>query len=139
MKIKREVFNYIIFSCEESPVESGGIIGGTENIITKAILDKGKEEYGKYTPNTEFINAKINSWNKNNIAFYGMYHSHFPIQKSLSDSDIEYIESIMVSLFGVYNTLYFPIVIPHKEIIMYRVTFDGEEIKHSIDELIIVD
>lgn len=50
MKINKNVYHKILFSCPESPIETGGIIGGTENTIKEYIMDIKECEYGKYTP-----------------------------------------------------------------------------------------
>lgn len=95
MKIKSEIFNSIILDFPNTPIEAGGILGGTSGAITKYILDSGKGEYGKYTPNTKMINKIIFDWAEKGIEFYGICHSHYPTGEKLSGGGVSfYIEKI---------------------------------------------
>ena len=95
IKIKSEIFNSIILDFPNIPIEAGGILGGTSGAITKYILDSGKGEYGKYTPNTKMINEIIFDWAEKEIEFYGICHSHYPTGEKLSGGGVSfYIEKI---------------------------------------------
>lgn len=139
MRIKRNIYNALLSFCPASPNEVGGILGSEKGVITTYIFDKGKSEYGKYMPNVNFINNMILLWNEQKITFSGMYHSHFPSGKNLSLSDKEYIRKIMISVGSIYNVLYFPIVIPKKEIISYKAEFELGKIDISSDPMFILD
>lgn len=139
MKIKRNVYKELLNSCPESPIEVGGILGSEKGIITNFILDKGKNEYGKYTPDVNFINKMICLWNIQGVDFTGMFHSHFPSGKNLSYADKEYIKVIMSSIGDNYSFLYFPIVIPKKETISYKAELKNKEVIISSDKIYIID
>lgn len=139
MRIKSEIFNSIILDFPNIPIEAGGILGGTSGAITKYILDSGKGEYGKYTPNTKMINKIIFDWAEKGIEFYGICHSHYPTGEKLSSADIEYIKRIMIALSDLYDYLYFPIVIPQKKIIPYKAEIANNNILISKDKLFLID
>lgn len=133
------IYNELLNSCPESVVEVGGILGCENGIITAFVSDEGQREYGKYVPNVHFLNNMIMLWNAENIDFAGIYHSHFPNGKALSNGDIHYIETIMTQLCDVCSILYFPIVIPKKEIVSYRAEIVCEKVLISIDKIIITN
>lgn len=139
MRIKKEVFDSIVFGCLESPVEQGGIIGTVNNVVTEYAEDKNGGKYGIYSPDTKFINETIGNWYDKGITFCGLYHSHFPFGNSLSSADINYIEQIMFAVRGMYDFLYFPIVIPHKRLIVYKAEIVMDTTIIKIDELFITD
>ena len=79
------------------PPESGGILGGRNDVITNICLDKGilGKHPCSYTPDTRFLNQKIDQWAETGIQFMGMFHVHFGGTESLSEGDKEYIVRIM--------------------------------------------
>jgi len=79
------------------PPESGGILGGRNDVVTNICLDKGilGKHPCSYTPDTRFLNQKINQWAETGIQFMGMFHVHFGGTESLSEGDKEYIVRIM--------------------------------------------
>lgn len=127
MIILKSVYEKILFSVSATPIETGGILGIVSDIVVECVLDFNGNEYGKYTPDTEMINKTVSYWQKNGIGFGGLFHSHYPSGRDLSQQDIKYIKEIMFSLKDIYSFLYFPIIIPHKEMIPYKATIrDGE-------------
>lgn len=139
MRIKKETLYKIITMCPETPFEIGGIIGETSGVICEVLIDNRINEYGKYTPDTEMINRTIFSWSKKNINFKGIFHSHYPCNNSLSQGDIEYIKKIMISVNKFYSHLYFPIVIPQKNITVYKAEVKHNKLRITNDELTIID
>ena len=142
MRIYNSVYHAILFSLPASPLETGGIIGGSDGTITQYILDTGANNahgYGMYAPDTAFLNRNIETWSKMGIAFYGIFHSHFPISTALSISDKRYISQIMVALFPQVTTLYFPIVIPHSHMSVYRACIDSSGVSIFRDEIEIIN
>lgn len=135
MKIFKNVFEEIIYSCKPSFIETGGPIGSRNNIITTYKLDIG--EYCRYSPNTENIENIVYDWKNESIDFCGIFHSH-PQGEILSKADIEYINRIMLSVSDYYDFLYFPIVIPHKNIVPYKAVFKNGKVEITDDELVIV-
>lgn len=117
----------MIFSAQETPIETGGILGIKSNIVSECVFDLSKNEYGKYVPNTEMINKTISLWQKDSINFGGIFHSHYPSGTELSQQDIKYIKEIMLAVKNYYSFLYFPIVIPQKQIAVHKASIkDGE-------------
>lgn len=142
MQIRKSIYIYLMQSTPVSPIETGGILGGRNGIITHCKFDTGKNSirsYGIYTPDTTFLNQYIQTWAKNDISFYGIFHSHYPISTELSLSDKRYISQIMVALFPQVTTLYFPIVIPHSHMSVYRACIDSSGVSIFRDEIEIIN
>lgn len=138
MKIEKELYYKIITICPAAPTETGGIIGAKSEIITEFVPDTTHSEYGKYTPDTEMINRIIVSWEERNINFRGIYHSHYPENNRLSQTDVEYIKKIMLSVCNIYSFLYFPIVIPQESITVYKAEIKNNAIVITNDKLQII-
>lgn len=139
MKLKRTIYNELLNSCPDNPVEVGGILGSADGVVMTYMFDNGKSEYGKYSPNVNFINNTMCLWDEQGIDFAGMFHSHYPSGKNLSYADKEYIKAIMLSIGDNYSFLYFPIVIPKKEIISYKAELKNEKVIISFDKIYIID
>lgn len=90
-------------------------------------------------PNTKFLNKQINSWIEKDIDFYGIYHTHYPVGETLSQADMNYIKNIMISLPHIYSELYFPIVIPRKDIVIYKAKLTNSNLTIIKDKLVIID
>lgn len=123
MKIRKEVLSEIVHTIPFVPPETGGLIGGTDGIITCYVLDTGSalsNGYDIYAPDTSFLNRTIQQWNRQSINLYGLFHSHFPCGTRLSGEDEKYIGKIMRALPKHIDHLYFPIVLPREKMIVYR-------------------
>jgi len=122
MKIGREIYSKILENMLPAPLETGGIIGGNNNIVTEFIFDAGSQgtDAEHYYPNTDKLNFYIAEWQKSGIEFYGIIHSHLQEEKELSSGDREYIQTIMLAMPKNISFLYFPIVLPQKEIIPFK-------------------
>lgn len=140
MKIKREVYEKILYSCPRVPPEMGGILGGHSETIDTAVFDEGEmiSESAVYIPNVNKLNNVLAHWKKEGISFYGLFHSHLLGQETLSQDDIEYINRIMLSLPRTVSLLYFPIVIPKSHIIFYKAKNQNHNISISRDKIKIV-
>lgn len=127
MKILESVYRNILLYCPTVPPETGGILGGMNNIITHVIFDQHNAiiTAAQYIPNTPFLNQAINKWAEKNICFLGMFHSHPITETELSQDDLKYIESILETL-PENHTLWFPIVIPQQKIIPYLASRSGD-------------
>ncbi len=103
------------------PPERGGIIGGKNKTVTEFVLDDKNTFTDKaiYVPDVDFINKQIEIWHNSSIDFYGIVHSHI-CDVSLSTEDIEYIQKIMLYSPDNIKELYFPIIIPNKNIVFYK-------------------
>jgi len=131
MKMKREIYNKVLNSIPPIPHETGGILGGNNGVVTEFIFDMGLPggDIGHYYPNTDKLNSALVEWQKFGIEFYGIVHSHFNFDNSLSLDDELYIRKIMMAMPDTIKMLYFPIVLPRKEILPFK----AERIENEID------
>ena len=122
MTINKNTYYTILNSCLGYDVETGGIIGGTNNIISEFVFDKGTESGTKwlYYPNIEKLNLCIQNWQDNEVEFYGIVHSHFQEKKELSFGDSRYIQEIMSAMPASIKHLYFPVIIPGDGLVAFK-------------------
>lgn len=138
MKILEETFNLVLSHVPKVPPETGGALGGRNQIISHCAFDNGSEGsngYDIYAPNTQLINQTIRQWAEAGIEFYGIFHSHFPDGIMLSNRDKQYITRIMLAMLPQINHLYFPIVLPQKSMIVYRADKQGHEVHIVSDQI----
>lgn len=123
MIIEKRIYDRIISYIKPAPPETGGILGSVNGIITHFAFDSGllSKNVGCYYPDTRMLNDILREWNRQNINFCGIIHSHLDNQMSLSSGDMEYIKEIMIAVSPQYKTLYFPLIV-NRKIISYRVT-----------------
>ena len=140
MEINNNIYQLIISSCSSKAIETGGIIGGKNNIITEFIFDEKNESGSKqhYHPDIETFNLCIENWQNENIQFYGIVHSHFREEKELSFGDTQYIRIIMQAMPSNIKFLYFPIVLPQKELIFFKAVMTKTEINIVKDDVKII-
>ena len=113
------------------PPESGGILGGRNDVVTNICLDKGilGKHPCSYTPDTRFLNQKINQWAETGIQFMGMFHVHFGGTERLSDGDKEYIVRSMEVMPKKIGCLYFPVVVmPERKVVAYKAVRNNEKV-----------
>lgn len=139
MKINKNVYRKILANTPVSPIEIGGIIGMKSEIVTDCFLDYSGSNYGKYCPDIELINKKINQWIEEGVTFCGIFHSHYPSGEQLSSDDTEYINHIVLNLKDCCDFLYFPIIIPDKRIVAYKAKIVDGEVVILPDEIEIID
>lgn len=139
MKIKTAIYYQILDNCPCTPVEVGGIIGADDEVINHFAIDEDGFEYGRYSPNTEYLNQIISEWENKGISFWGIYHSHYPSGEKLSNADVEYIKAIMLSVGDYYKELYFPVVIPKKKIFSYKAKLNDGVVIISNDQICLID
>lgn len=142
MKIHRCVLQRIFAEQRDYFPESGGILGGTNGIVSRYYLDEGTQDGPKcsYSPNVELLNAVIDEWQNENIDFMGIYHTHFFGVESLSEGDIQYIKQIMQSMPDEITSLYFPILkYPEKQMISYIAKNEKGNITIAKNPVSIVD
>ena len=127
MKIRKKILDEIINRTPMLPPESGGILGGKNGVITRYCADAGVSHMpARYAPNVDMLNDAIAQWSTEGVELYGIYHSHYAKDRMLSKGDMTYIEKLMGSLPPSIRSLYFPIVLPRKEVIAYRADRAGE-------------
>lgn len=120
MIILERTYKEIIGRLSPLEYEAGGILGGKDGVIGRFVLDEGQEHYSdKYVPNVLFMNQKIAEWLESGIEFCGLVHNHLTKAPKLSHEDAVYIRQIMRSLPPSLEQLYFPLVIPRRQIIPF--------------------
>ena len=129
MRIFKEVYDYILSNVSNVPPEMGGILGERENIICDVQLDAGmnNNKQCSYEPNVIFLNKVISKWEKDNIQFCGIFHTHFHGVASLSNGDIKYIEEIMDAMPDEIKFLYFPVVLPESRKMVIYIAFNSNK------------
>lgn len=140
MRIFNGILEEILLNIPPVPPETGGILGGSEDIISVYAVDDGIktiEQYDHYFPDTDRLNCIIQNWSKNGIDFYGIFHTHFPGGVTLSNGDKKYITRIMNSMPQQIHHLYFPILLP-KETVVYRADRVDGQIQIVGDDIEIV-
>lgn len=125
MKISSEVVEIVNNSISGFSSETGGILGSrNQDVIDEVVMDlqnERSESRCTYSPNVDYLNRQIVSWQERGIDFKGMFHTHFAGVRTLSDSDKDYIERIMMAMPLQITTLYFPVfVLPDREFVCYK-------------------
>lgn len=122
MVISNVVYEKIVMCCPKAPPETGCLLGGRNGLIRFYEFDSGDfcGEPGCYAPDVNSLNLQIQQWQKHDIHFYGIAHSHCTKSKCLSDEDKRYIVHIMQSLPVEIEHLYFPLIFPREEIISFK-------------------
>ena len=130
MKIKRDIWEKLIYFPPIVPPEIGGVLGGRDGIISKIYFDCENVINGKaiYVPDVKQLNCILEGWNREEMKFIGLFHSHMHEQETLSGMDREYIERIVKALAGRGDALYFPIIIPREKIIVYKAFQKNEDV-----------
>ena len=122
MLIQQSTYEALLKEIPCAPPETGGILGGTNEIITMYQVDFASlhnRNYDYYYPNLTFLNHTIQKWSDAGIEFYGLFHSHFPGGTELSLQDKRYISKIMYAMPQVIDRLFFPIILTG-EIVSYQ-------------------
>jgi len=140
LKIKDVLYHQLLESMPIVPPETGGILGGNNNTISELFFDKIEynEVFASYKPNISLLNRCIWKWHNVGIEFMGCFHTHPVSQRTLSQADKKYIDAIMRAIPVKNTVLYFPLIIPKKEIIIYKAKRDGKDVYISDAEMIIV-
>lgn len=131
MKIKRETYIKILEQIPIHPPEKGGILGEKDGVIMVVQVDEGIDCQVPccYMPNVDYLNETIEQWNKINIDFAGVFHTHFYGVDTLSRTDEKYIRKIHSSMPRGIDKLYFPLVLPElRKIVSYISIRNNNEI-----------
>lgn len=98
MIITENVYKKIIRSLNLNDMETGGMIGGSGNIITEFYFDlNGMGHLGSYIPDVHSMNMILEKWIERGIHFKGLIHTHKK-NKYLSDCDLHYGKRIIISI-----------------------------------------
>lgn len=141
MNILEDIYQYICNSVPSIPPEIGGILGSVDGVVCKCQIDPGHPQSCGcfYSPNVDILNKILNSWQRDGILFFGIFHTHFFGVQTLSDGDIAYINAILQAMPSYIHELYFPVVVlPEKRMIPYLATRNGKTVDIKTDELIII-
>ena len=96
MYISQKVYDEIVFTIGNAPIESGGIIGEKDGVICEYFFDKkAKQNQEKYVPSLNLLNKIIERWHENGINFIGIVHSHPNNYKRPSLNDEKYAQKLM--------------------------------------------
>lgn len=139
MKIEEQVYYEILNSNISLPYESGGLLGGSDNIVSKYCIDVGTahgETY--YCPDVAHLNYVIREWIDDGVTLYGFFHTHPLGNPNMSCGDKEYALSILRAMSPKTKKLLFPVVIPGVDIIFYRGELIDNEIVFSRENTILV-
>lgn len=143
MYITKIAYTKIIRGVAHIPYETGGIIGESNGIVSYVELDVGMEQRGMskcyYSPNTRKMNMCISVWQKRNINFCGIFHSHLGNNETLSEGDLRYIRRIMFAMPEQIEKLYFPLIaLPQSKMKLFTAVRQEREIKIAGDSYRIV-
>lgn len=143
MYITKEVYAKIIGGIVDATYETGGILGEVAGIVCHVELDMGLGQPGMnkcyYSPDTQKLNKCISMWQKHNINFCGIFHSHLGNNETLSEGDLRYIRKIMLAMPEQIKKLYFPlIVLPQNKMKLFAAVRYEQEIKIVEDSYKIV-
>ena len=143
MKIQKQILQELNKKIADMPPETGGILGSKNGVlIEKIVIDRpnGIDKYCSYAPNVDFLNQALETWQKRNICFMGVFHTHFFGVKTLSEGDKNYITLIMQSMPKSIESLYFPIyLLPDRELVCYCAVRKDEIVEIYKEDLIIVN
>lgn len=141
MKILNWIHDQIIQYMMPPPPESGGILGQKDGVICAFAFDPGtlaSPECAVYIPQIEALNAQIEQWTREGIAFCGMFHSHLPGAETLSADDLIYINTIAAAVPDGILPLYFPIVFPGRKMLAYRTGNQGGDLTVVADPICLI-
>lgn len=142
MEISQSIIDIINASILDLPVETGGILGSQNgNLINEVVLDLQEPSAAKrcsYSPNVAFLNRNIELWQKEDVVFKGIFHTHYFGVKTLSCGDRAYINEIMLSMPEGVNSLYFPVyVMPERQMICYKAVRTGKTVCIQTEKVVI--
>lgn len=136
LRIKKSVWNDIIHSIGESIPERGGIIGTHNNIIVAFYFDPSYSSKGEYIPSVDLLNSVINEWEKEDIHFCGIVHSHEYNHNRPSLGDKIYAEKMYQN--G-KKKLYYPIVTIEDNIKISFYSYNHENNNFDIETVKIIE
>lgn len=130
MNITKNLYQEILYRCPSALPESGGLLGGSRGCVNEVYYEPGlqSEQRGCYIPDVERLNQCLKNWHRKNITFYGIFHTHLPNWKTLSEGDRTYIKTIMKAMPETVGVLYFPLVFPKERIVSFRAERSGAKI-----------
>ena len=139
MRIYAEIYKYLLSCYSEVPPEQGGILGMKNGVVCAYLHDSATKitDCAVYQPNIHFLNAQIQTWAENGVAFCGIVHSHPQGQTALSSDDAAYI-SELYKKNPLLKTTYYPLVLNKSKLAAYRATIDNGLLQIESDCLTLV-
>ncbi|MGN1124048.1 MAG: Mov34/MPN/PAD-1 family protein [Eubacterium sp.] len=119
MKLQHNVYYNLIYNCKSTDFETGGILGGNNNIISEYLFDDNEfitDRYA-YIPNRKFLNFHIEKWNYMGIELMGMFHTHISGGTYPSNADLVYFERL---IHAAGKPLVFIIINPNITMSIYK-------------------
>lgn len=137
IEVERKVFEQIIGYSSGLNYETGGFIGICNHRIHTYFFDDGTRQKGTYCPNRDIFYELIEKWGQKGMTAFGIFHTHLNGNPSLSGEDIGYINSIFESNTDL-EEMFFPVIIPEKEICVYLANRKNEEVLINLVALKII-
>lgn len=138
LKIYRKTYDDFISTVSQLPIESGGVIGAVDGIVCTYFIDNINYDSDTYKPDTDLLNDKIQRWQKSDIEFYGIFHTHPDSVKELSVPDKQSIELLMNQITDSSKILYFPLVFQDKTMVAFKAEVaDGNVVIKKVKIVII--
>ncbi len=139
MFIEAEIHNRLLNAFPAVPPEAGAIIGSVDGIICAFAYDEGasRSDRAIYSPNVDSLNRIIEEWAIRGIEFCGIVHSHPSDQRSLSESDRQYIVHIMQAMPPSVGQLFFPLVFPGDTMLSFSARNTPSKVSISTEDIII--
>lgn len=140
MTITYNTYQAIVTAPAELPPETGGLLGIKDGCVCAFVFDEGipSGRMCGYIPDTKRFNSILTEWQKEDISFAGMVHTHYFDVKTLSIPDKAYIAKIMHSMPSVIQELYFPLVVmPQRELVVYRAVIVNDTVCIETDDITI--
>lgn len=133
MNVKTTIYNDIVSTIGGVLPETGGILGKKDETICAYYFDYTAScDSNTYKPDMVTVNRIISEWERQDIQFAGIIHSHEEMQSKLSCADIVYAQEIMTA--NDMETILFPLVIigDKTRLIMYTVDRCGDVTEEEI-------
>ena len=129
LKIDAFLYGEIIKFTNNYSREVGGFIGIKNNVIIKCWFDDeiAKIPSFSYKPNELKLNHFWDICELEEIEYLGIFHSHLNKSATLSNGDINFIKNFM-NINVCVSTVFFPVIIPGKEMRVYCAKRDAMEI-----------
>ena len=123
VRITQSVYTEIMNTIGNYAPETGGALGEKNGVICRYFFDeKAIGNKNSYSPTTDSINEVIDEWEKDEIRFAGIIHSHPGTMKRLSYADVYYAQCLLKQ--NETESILFPIVVHGVgiRIYMYKVS-----------------
>lgn len=139
LKIYRKTYDDFITTVSQLPIESGGIIGAVDNVVCSYFVDNTNYNSDTYKPNADLLNDKIQQWQKSDIEFFGIFHTHPVSVKELSVPDKQSITLLMNQLTDSSKILFFPLVFQDKTMVVFKAEVANGNVVIKKSKIVIIN